>query len=205
MYHEFATDPKVQMLSEADQRRFIMLLCLRCCNGSVTLRDEEVAFQLRISIDEWHITKTILLGKELVKDDNAPSAWDKRQYVSDSSAERVAKHRASKKTSSNVTVTAPDPETEGDTEIEKTPIQPSEKKTPKGVQGGVVDKTVGYDVGKHLSDDGWAAARRAAEGWDIHRLVQVYNGGITKRGVPRNADAAFPAWCASYTKGRPPA
>ena len=26
MYAEFATDPKVQMLSEADQRRYIMLL-----------------------------------------------------------------------------------------------------------------------------------------------------------------------------------
>lgn len=203
MYHEFATDPKVQMLSEADQRRFIMLLCLRVCNGDVTLQDEEVAFQLRISVDECQVTKLILVGKHLVNDDNTPSAWDKRQYVSDSCAERVAKHRASKKQSRNVTVTAPDPDTDAEGDTEKTPIQPSEK-TPKGVQGGV-DKTVGCDVSKHLSDDGWAAARRAAEGWDIHRLIQVYNGGIGKRGVPRNADAAFPAWCASYTKGRPPA
>ncbi len=30
LYHEFSADPKVQMLSEADQRRYIMLLCMRC-------------------------------------------------------------------------------------------------------------------------------------------------------------------------------
>ena len=40
-YAEFATDPKVQMLSEQDQRRFIMLLCLRCSNGDVTLHASE--------------------------------------------------------------------------------------------------------------------------------------------------------------------
>ena len=53
MYAEFATDPKVQMMSEANQRRFVMVLCLRCSNDHVTLQDEEVAFQLRISNDEW--------------------------------------------------------------------------------------------------------------------------------------------------------
>ena len=37
LYAEFAHDPKVQMLSEVDQRRYIMLLCMRC-NGDVTLQ-----------------------------------------------------------------------------------------------------------------------------------------------------------------------
>jgi len=63
LYAEFATDPKVQMLSEADQRRYIMLLCLRCSNGAVTLQDTEVAFQLRISNEEWSITKASLMDK----------------------------------------------------------------------------------------------------------------------------------------------
>ena len=52
MYAEFATDPKVQMLSEVDQRRYIMLLRLRCGNGDVTFHDDEVAFQLRINSEE---------------------------------------------------------------------------------------------------------------------------------------------------------
>jgi hypothetical protein len=119
MYSEFVTDPKVQMLSEADQRRFIMLLCLRCSNGDVTLHDDEIAFQLRISNEEWLNTKRILIAKNLVDDHGSPTKWDKRQYASDSSAARVARHREKKKKECNVTVTPPDTDTDTDTEINK--------------------------------------------------------------------------------------
>lgn len=104
MYAEFANDPKVQMLSETDQRRYIMLLCIRC-NGDVTLHETEVAFQLRISNEEWLQTKAVLSSKNLITDDNQPTAWDKRQFASDSSAARVSKHREAKKQACNVTVT----------------------------------------------------------------------------------------------------
>jgi hypothetical protein len=126
MYHEFATDPKVQMLSEADQRRFVMILCLRCCNDDVTLRDDEIAFQLRISSKEWSETKAILLSKGLITDDNKPTAWDKRQYVSDTSKSRVARHREKIKSMCNDDVTlrkrsgnALDTDTDTDTDTEK--------------------------------------------------------------------------------------
>lgn len=126
MYHEFATDPKVQMLSEADQRRYIMLLCLRCSNEGVTLQDEEVAFQLRISSDEFALTKATLIEKGLIDEHCQPTNWDKRQFASDSSAERVRKHRRLKKQqqkqASNVTVTPPDTDTDTDTEL-KTPLE----------------------------------------------------------------------------------
>lgn len=74
MYHEFATDPKVQMLSEQDQRRFVMLLCLRCGNGDVTLHDAAVAFQLRIGNDAWAETKARLVGSGLIGEDNKPTS-----------------------------------------------------------------------------------------------------------------------------------
>ena len=126
LYHEFATDPKIQMLSEANQRRFVMLLCLKCCNGDVTLHDDEVAFQLRISNEEWSETKQVLIKKNLINESNEPVAWDKRQFVSDSSAARVAKHRAAKKQQGkacNVTVTPPDTDTDTDTDTDKTYCQ----------------------------------------------------------------------------------
>jgi hypothetical protein len=119
LYAEFATDPKVQMLSEADQRRYIMLLCLRCSNGDVTLHETEVAFQLRISNEEWAATKRVLMAKGLIDKDNKPTAWNKRQYVSDSSAARVAKHRQEVKRRCNVTVTPPDTDTDTDTDTEE--------------------------------------------------------------------------------------
>ena len=119
MYAEFASDPKVQMLSECYQRRYMMLLCLRCSNGDVTLQDSEVAFQLRIDVTEWEKTKGVLAEKNLINKHNQPTAWDKRQFASDSSAERVAKHRANKKEQCNVTVTPPEKEKETEKETEK--------------------------------------------------------------------------------------
>lgn len=120
MYAEFANDPKVQMMSEVDQRRFVMLLCMRCSNDHVTLQDNEVAFQLRITEDEWAQTKARFLAKRLIDEDNLPAAWDKRQFTSDSSAERVRKHRERKKQEAkhqrNVTVTPPDTDTDTDKE-----------------------------------------------------------------------------------------
>lgn len=130
MYAEFAVDPKVQMLSEIDQRRFVMLLCLRCCNGNVTLHETEVAFQLRISEDEWAKTKAVLLGKKLIHNNNTPTSWDKRQYASDSSTARVNKHRDNVKRFGNVTkekcngdVTAPETETETEKRREELPAK----------------------------------------------------------------------------------
>jgi hypothetical protein len=38
MYSEFAHDPKVQMMTEVMQRRYIMLMCMRCSNAIVTVR-----------------------------------------------------------------------------------------------------------------------------------------------------------------------
>ena len=120
MYGEFATDPTVQMMSEADQRRFIMLLCLRCSNDDVTLHETEIAFQLRISNEEWATSKALFLSKGLINEDCQPVAWDRRQFVSDSSAARVAAHRAKKKQARNVTVTPPDTDTDTDTDKEHT-------------------------------------------------------------------------------------
>ncbi|MDE2470170.1 MAG: hypothetical protein KGL35_15835 [Bradyrhizobium sp.] len=119
MYSEFLNDPKVQMLSETDQRRFIMVLCMRCSNGDVMLHDEAVAFQLRISNEEWASTKAVLVAKNLIGDDNKPIAWNKRQYASDTSNQRVAKHRAKKKQQCNVTVTPPDSEADTETDSER--------------------------------------------------------------------------------------
>jgi len=122
MYHEFCSDPKIQMMSECMQRRFVMLLCLRC-NATVTLHDEEIAFQLRLSIEEWKETKAIFIEKNFIDKDNNVLNWYKRQYVSDTSKERVSRYRERKRNANvtlcNVTVTPPDTDTDTDTDTEK--------------------------------------------------------------------------------------
>jgi hypothetical protein len=97
MYSEFAHDPKVQMLSETMQRRYIMLMCLRCSNALVTLHETEVAFALRISDEELATTKALFVARGFIDSDWNLLNWEKRQFASDSSAARVAKHRALKK------------------------------------------------------------------------------------------------------------
>lgn len=135
LYAEFANDPKVQMLSEVDQRRFVMLLCLRCSNGDVTLRETEVAFVLRVTEAEWLETKARLLDKGIITQDNQPTSWEKRQFDSDSSAERVARHRANKKKACNADVTLQERQSnalETETETEKKRIS-----TPEQVGGAL--------------------------------------------------------------------
>lgn len=114
LYAEFATDAKVQMLSEADQRRLVMLFCIRCSNGDVTLQDESVTFQLRVTPEEWQRSKALFVARGFIDSDNNLVNWNKRQFVSDSSAARVARHREKQKQACNVTVTAPDTETDTD-------------------------------------------------------------------------------------------
>lgn len=151
MYHEFATDPKVQMLSESDQRRFVMLLCLRCSNGSETLHDEQVAFQLRISNEDWMATKEVLVSKKLIDGSNNPCAWNKRQYESDSSTTRVRRHRDKKKQECNVSVTPPDTDTDTDTE--------EENKKNKQKKFSAVSFLVGMGAERKLIDE-WLIVRK---------------------------------------------
>ncbi|WP_256574600.1 DnaT-like ssDNA-binding domain-containing protein [Pseudomonas sp. B15(2017)] len=101
LYGEFATDPKVQMMSEAMQRRLVMLFCLECSNGietfHVTERETSIAFAMRVTEEILAETKAVFLAKGFINDDWTLANWEKRQYVSDSSTARVKAHREKKK------------------------------------------------------------------------------------------------------------
>ena len=101
LYAEFATDPKVQMMSEAMQRRLVMLFCLKCGNGIETFheteRDVSLAFALRISPEETAATKAEFVRRGFINSDWTVRNWNKRQYASDSSTARVRKHRDGRK------------------------------------------------------------------------------------------------------------
>lgn len=77
-----------------------------------------------------------------------------------------------------------------------------------GGEGGA-SRPVGrpYRIEYHLSDEARTLAKKNAPGWEIHHLFSVYDEGIAsgKRQIPDKPNFAFPAWCAKYTKGKPPA
>jgi hypothetical protein len=93
-YTEFASDPKVQMLSEAMQRRFVMVLCLTGTRLIPTNDDAAIAFAMRISPDDARETKATLTAAGLIRDDWLPPSWSRRQFKSDHDAtERKRRQR----------------------------------------------------------------------------------------------------------------
>ena len=154
LYSEFAHDPKVQMLSEAMQRRYVMLMCLRCSETLETLHETEIAFQLRLSTDELDETKKLFISKNFIDKHWNLLNWDKRQFVSDSSTMRVAKHRSKKKQVSNADETLQKrPSNAIDTDTDKKQIQIQSNKatvvaTPVGVSDSVWQEFVSHRKSK---------------------------------------------------------
>lgn len=129
MYAEFANDPVVQMLAFEDQRHFVMLLCYKCSGlldrefSSPEKRVEVIRRGLGLSGTAWDEMQARLTALDLIDDELQPLNWDKRQFRSDSSKERVRAHRQRKKQQEeegkrlcNVTVTPQESESESDKE-----------------------------------------------------------------------------------------
>jgi len=140
LYSEFAHDPKIQMLPEAMQRRYVMLMCLRCSEVLETLHETEIAFQLRLSTGELDETKQLFISKNFIDEHWNLLNWDKRQFVSDSSTMRVARHRNKKKQVSNADETLqkqPSNAIDTDTDTEQIQIRTTSVATPIGVSDSV--------------------------------------------------------------------
>jgi len=140
LYSEFAHDPKIQMLSEAMQRRYVMLMCLRCSEVLETLHETEIAFQLRLSTGELDETKELFISKNFIDKHWNLLNWDKRQFVSDSSTMRVAKHRNKKKQVSNADETLqkrPSNAIDTDTDTEQIQKRTTSVAPPIGVSDSV--------------------------------------------------------------------
>lgn len=159
MYSEFATDTKVQSMDETLQRRFVMFLCLHCAGEFERLDDDELAFALRITPDELARTKEVFARKGFLGSDGKIRNWNKRQYQSDSSTERVRKHRDRQRNGDETLQKRPQTQiTDTDTDSEKT-------LTAARVSRGTDDEwfldfKLAYP--NRSGDQGWKAARKAA-------------------------------------------
>ena len=118
-YAEFEDDPKVQMLPEHMQRRLAMLFCERCKEEKRT--DAQRAFKWGISLSNLSETKSLFIENGFIDDKWNLTNWNKRQFLSDSSTDRVRKYRASKAMKQDETlhvvtvkqsVTSPDTDTD---------------------------------------------------------------------------------------------
>lgn len=102
IYHDLVDDPKVQRLPGETFKFWINLLCLASRSderGSVNMKAEDIAFALRMDDDVVADMLADLLERGLVHENEDMLEihnWHGRQYESDSSTERVRKHREAK-------------------------------------------------------------------------------------------------------------
>lgn len=76
MHAAFAFLPPIQMLSEADQRRYVMCLCLHCDQTSWPLPDDQIAWFLRIEVESWKASKEMLIKHGLMDESGALLQWE---------------------------------------------------------------------------------------------------------------------------------
>lgn len=125
-YDEALDDPKVQRLPGDLFKFWVNLLCLAKKHDGILPPVADVAFALRLTNQKAYSVLGELRKAGLIEDTNLgcqPHNWDKRQYKSDTSNERVARYRERKRNATgNVThpshETAPETESESDTDSE---------------------------------------------------------------------------------------
>lgn len=151
LYEEFATDPKVQTLPFVYQRHLLMIFCAQCRGILGKVDDEELAHYLHISEAELEVAKQLFIRKKFVDADWNLTNWNKRQFISDCSSDRVRKHRENRGLKQDETlhetdvkqgVTAPDTDTESDTEAENSScagakqVRPAPEEVPESELAG---------------------------------------------------------------------
>jgi hypothetical protein len=132
LYSDLLNDPYVQNLSDAQFRAYINTLCIASNNDPRgQLPDlESYAFALHRTVPQASKTLTCLLDRGLLEVKQGPTGdrvaiknWSYQQFDSDTSYERVQRHRSKVKrynpVSRNVTETAPETETDTDTNTEE--------------------------------------------------------------------------------------
>lgn len=111
-YAEFSSDPVVQSLAFEDQRHYVVILCLKCAgvidrNISATSKRRIILRALGLDSVSGDEAQRRLMEVGLISKNWQPKGWDKRQFQSDLSTQRVRKSRKNKETG-NVSETLPE-------------------------------------------------------------------------------------------------
>ena len=127
MYSDFMFDEKIEFLAFEDQRHYVFILCMKN-SGLIDkeytqpgMLDRVVSKRLGLYGEAFEAAKKRLVESGLIDYKFQPVAWDKRQFLSDSSTDRVQAYRERTKQVKrfgNVTVTAQEADTETETETD---------------------------------------------------------------------------------------
>lgn len=117
LYSDIVDNHKIRMIDPAERWFFIGIMACECQGilhgDDMEYMEKVLAIKLEVSVEVLRQIKQRLISVRLIDDQYQPVGWDERQYKSDSSTSRVARHRARKaetlqQRSRNVTVTPPE-------------------------------------------------------------------------------------------------
>jgi hypothetical protein len=115
-YADAMRNPKVARLSDKQFRLWVELLAVASENDGLLPCLDDLRYMLNRRLDHLSTGVEQLISMGLIDrltDGYEPHNWSKFQYKSDTSNQRVARHRAKR----NVTVTPPDTDTDTDTDL----------------------------------------------------------------------------------------
>lgn len=195
-YDEALNDKKVQRLAPHLFKTWVNLLCLASRGKGKLPSDDDISFELRISVQDarQQVEDLILAGLVDIMPDGSrePHNWQERQFTSDTSQERTRKYRERLKGKAcDVTVT-PDvtpPESYTDTDTEPNGLLSS----PTAARAREVDdlKVVNKFFG--MKDDRKKekiVQRAEGLGLNVDELTEACN-----RHKPKNRPAYFTSLC----------
>jgi len=232
VYTEVLHDPKVQRLPAELFRRWVNCLCLAALGNGQLPPPEDIAFGLRLSPAEAERTLSGLRKAGLLDECEGrltPHNWEQRQYVSDSSTERVRRYRAAKKGTpkqqekrcGNVSETAPDTDTDTEPEADSPPTpslpnrgaeaheQPAPLESPVGHVPVLVNED-GFEefrqaceaAGMSGSDVDWAEARLEWRRLDFEQRAAATQGIRDRVSAGEYSDPAFVPRPLNYLRRR---
>lgn len=203
LHTDILNDPKVQTLELGVFKIYLNSLChaaQRDKDGNLgTLFD--VSYALRETKEAvssaFHTLEEIGLVVTVGETFHIPQ-WKKKQFKSDTSTERVKKHRNKMKRPGNVTVTAPE-QNRTDTDIEKDISKDIPKKTQmkKGcrINGKFQDgDKIPDDFLKAATKKGFTLERANSE---FEKFVNYWTAASGKNAIKRSWIAAWRTWVAN--------
>lgn len=169
-YSAAMRDPKVAKLSDKQFRLWLHLLAVASENDGCIPPLEDLKYLLNRRLDHLSTGVKELISMGLIdclSDGYEPHNWGKFQYKSDTSSERVAKHRAKR----NVTVTPPDTETDTDITLSKDNGASADAVFWSNAKSYVGGKNPGALIGKWCRDYTKAEVAKAIGAAQVERAV----------------------------------
>ncbi len=197
-YDEALHDPKLIALPDKLHRAWFNLLCIASKHGGILPAMSVVAIELRVNLHraaEW-VTALVLAGlfDEIETGKFAPHNWQRRQFQSDVSTERVKRFRQQKR---NVSETPPETEAETDSETE------AEKEKGKSAQSRATRLPANWMPTPEGAEFARSHGLSEADGSrELEKFVNHWTAKSGRDATKHDWDATWRNWVLRSTEGR---